>query len=77
MVELVESPNLMKYLQDLLIQSILTAVLCLPAISLAQESKSKDPIRVGWIGGMTGPSAKWGAYQAAMLGLEDVNSATA
>lgn len=41
-----------------------------PPIS-AQDSH--PPITIGWIGALTGPTAKWGASQAAMLGEEAVN----
>jgi branched-chain amino acid transport system substrate-binding protein len=30
-------------------------------------------IRIGWIGPMSGPQAKWGSYQAVQLALEEIN----
>lgn len=32
-----------------------------------------DPVRVGWLGPMTGSIAKYGAYQAATIAEEDIN----
>jgi branched-chain amino acid transport system substrate-binding protein len=40
---------------------------------LAQDSGTPEPLRVGWIGGMSGPTAKYGAYESAMLAEEDIN----
>lgn len=53
---------------------IFISLLLIPAITLSQSIKSQNPIKVGWIGAMSGATAKWGAYQAALLGLEDVNT---
>lgn len=42
---------------------------------LAMPAFSDDlaPIKVGWIGAMTGPLAKYGAFQSAQLAQDDVN----
>jgi len=48
-------------------------LLSIPYTALSQID-NKEPIKVGWIGAITGPTAKWGAYQAALLGVEDVNA---
>jgi len=52
-----------------IIISILTVSgLIYPA--LAEES----PVRVGWIGAMTGPIAKYGPYESAILAQEEINA---
>ena len=47
----------------------------LALVSTAGASAFADgpPIKVGWIGALNGPTAKWGAQQSALLGQEDVN----
>jgi branched-chain amino acid transport system substrate-binding protein len=40
-----------------------------------QAADVKEPLRIGWIGPMSGPTAKYGAYQAAMLAEADINAA--
>lgn len=42
--------------------------------SLLAEPSSLEPVKIGWIGPMTGPISKWGAYEAAQLALEEVNT---
>ena len=39
---------------------------------LAEEPRA--PVKVGWVGPMTGPLAKWGSYQAALLAVEDLKA---
>lgn len=53
---------------------------CLVILALAPtnalcEQQKEAPIRIGWIGAMTGPVAKYGAYQAALLAQDDINAA--
>ena len=36
-------------------------------------AESPEPIRIGWIGAMTGAVAKYGASEAAILAMEDIN----
>ncbi len=38
-------------------------------------AQNAAPLRIGWIGAMSGPVAKYGAYQSAVLAEEDVNAA--
>lgn len=44
------------------------------SLVFAPRVGAEDAIRVGWIGSMTGPISKYGAYQAAQLALEDINA---
>lgn len=39
------------------------------------NKKSQDTIKIGWISDLTGPVAKYGAYEAGMLAVEDINNA--
>lgn len=53
-------------------------VLLLPSILGAKEQSidpDKPPLKIGWIGPLTGPSSKLGAAGAAVLALEDINAA--
>ncbi len=34
-----------------------------------------DPIKIGWVGPMSGPNAKYAAYEAAQLAMEEINAA--
>ncbi len=54
----------------------MTAMFCRVALceSEANEPLARAPIKIGWIGSMTGPLAKWGAYQAALLAQDEVNA---
>lgn len=55
----------------LLVMGFLTAC----SVALADQPSPPEPIKIGWIGPITGPQAKYGAYQAALLALEEVNAA--
>ncbi len=48
--------------------------LLLAPIAFAQNEKKVAPIKIGWTGALTGPTDKWGASQAAILGIQDINS---
>ncbi len=37
------------------------------------KSSEIEPIRIGWISDLSGPVAKYGAYEAGMLAVEEVN----
>lgn len=52
--------------------SLLLAAFVLSAFPSAYAEE--PDIRIGWIGAMSGAAAKYGAYQAALLALEDVNA---
>lgn len=41
----------------------------------AQNGERQETFKIGWIGALSGPIAKYGAGQAAVLALEDVNAA--
>ena len=56
------------------ILSLLLVVALLPFDSIAEPASNDSAVRVGWIGGMTGPTAKWGTHNAAMLAVEEVNA---
>jgi branched-chain amino acid transport system substrate-binding protein len=32
------------------------------------------PVKIGWVGSMTGPQSKWAAYEAAQIALDEVNA---
>lgn len=51
----------------------LASALLLSTAAAAEEAKP-SPVRVGWLGAMTGPVAKYGAYQAALLAMDDINA---
>lgn len=40
---------------------------------VAQEPKETKPVRIGWISDLTGPVAKWGALEAAMIAVDEIN----
>jgi branched-chain amino acid transport system substrate-binding protein len=42
-------------------------------LGLPALAENKKPIKVGWIGAMTGPTAKWGVSQAALLAEDEIN----
>jgi branched-chain amino acid transport system substrate-binding protein len=50
-------------------------VLARTGVAFSQGAESANTeIRVGWVGGMSGPTAKYGAYQSALLAEEDINN---
>ena len=49
-------------------------LLLLPVPLAAQPASQIAPIKVGWIGGMTGPTAKYGSFQSAQLAEEVINA---
>jgi branched-chain amino acid transport system substrate-binding protein len=49
-------------------------IVILIGIVLFGMSKKNDSIKVGWIGAMTGPQAKYGSYEASILAVEDINN---
>jgi len=60
--------------------AVLTAVLIVFSAALCEadsdkETRQKDPIKVGWIGAMSGAAAKYRAQEAALLAQDDVNAA--
>ena len=58
-----------------LIKNTLTAIFTiLPFISLTNFAFAEnDEVKVGWIGPMSGPLAKYGVYEAALLAEQEVN----
>ena len=44
------------------------------ASALAHAENKNEPVRIAWIGAMTGPVSKYAAFQAATLALEDINA---
>lgn len=38
------------------------------------NNKSKSVYKIGWISDMTGPQAKYGAYEAGKLAMEQINA---
>lgn len=52
-------------------------VIChlLAGFAAAGEPEQNPPVRIGWIGAMSGPAAKYGVYQAAQIALAEVNAA--
>lgn len=53
----------------------LTFFQLLSPINGYSESSSQSPYKLGWIGSLTGPLQKYGANQAALLAVEDINAA--
>lgn len=52
------------------------SVACPASAAKAQGgAQTARPVKVGWIGPMTGGAAKYGAFQAALLAKEDINKA--
>lgn len=50
------------------------SLICVTAFTtLPCAAQSKEPFRVGWISALTGPVAKYGAYEAALLAVDDIN----
>lgn len=54
----------MKYITTIIILALLVA--CAPT--------AKESIKIGWISDLTGPVAKYGAYEAGMLAVEEINA---
>ena len=56
---------------------VLAAVLgaCLPCAFAAAQPQSDGVFKIGWIGPLTGPLAKYGAGQAARIAEDDINAA--
>jgi len=52
---------------------LLLAVTAIPVCAIAGADGSEPAIRVGWIGPMSGPLSKYGAYQAAIVAMENIN----
>lgn len=51
------------------------AILALFLLFCATAAWSEAPsIRVGWVGAMSGTFAKYGAYQAALIAMDDINA---
>jgi len=49
-------------------------VIIVAAGTQLQAQTHSDPIRVGWIGSLTGPALKYGSHNAAMLAEEVINA---
>ena len=69
MEKIVRHPRTLKSFSKRVLIS-LPIVCILSGPTLAQN---REPIKVGWIGAMTGPTAKWGASQAARLAEDEIN----
>lgn len=55
------------------IHSVLCVMALFPCPLVAEPNTENSAVKLGWIGGMTGPTAKWGTYNAAVLAVEEVN----
>lgn len=62
--------NLSQRASFTLLSLLMANVICRPA-----TAESPSPLRVGWIGAMSGSVAKYAAYEAAILAQDDVNAA--
>ena len=59
---------------------LIVALLCLGSYvqntTWAESSNSKlEPVRIGWVGSITGKLSKWGAFNASKLAEEEINQA--
>lgn len=61
-----------KRLAGWVVALILGRYLLYPITALPQNTQT---FKIGWISALTGPVAKYGAYQAALLAVEDINAA--
>lgn len=55
--------------------SRLIAIALILSCSTLAGAEEPGALKIGWIGAMTGPVAKYGAYQAALLAQDDINAA--
>ncbi|PIN75753.1 hypothetical protein COV18_02810 [Candidatus Woesearchaeota archaeon CG10_big_fil_rev_8_21_14_0_10_37_12] len=59
----------MKQFQFLIMASVIILAACNPV------SSEEGVVKIGFIGAMTGPIAKYGSYEAVSLGIDDLNAA--
>ncbi|MCC6953112.1 MAG: ABC transporter substrate-binding protein [Deltaproteobacteria bacterium] len=53
---------------------VLALIFNLSSVPVATAQGTDGEIRIGWIGALTGPVAKYGTHQAATLAVEDINA---
>lgn len=53
----------------------LFSLVFLSSLAVASAGDASQPIRIGWIGSMSGMAAKYGAYESAQLAVADINAA--
>lgn len=51
----------------------LSLLIFLFVTSFCFSESNSGVVRVGWIGSITGPTAKWGTYQATQIGVDHIN----
>ena len=54
--------------------ALIIVTTCLLVAGLERSIAESLTVRVGWIGAMSGSVAKYGAYQAAQIAVEEVNA---